>query len=168
MSKPELPLPDDEALARLLRDALRDEAPPPAVRARAVALDSATARIAQQAAKLVRRIVAVALPGADAPRPFAPALGVRGSAQRQWLYRAEECEIDLRVAARGHERWSVAGQLFGELAAERVVLDGAGGPRSAELGATREFVFVDLPAGTYSLALQAGEVEVVVPHVEVG
>ena len=168
MIDPRAPLSDDE-LGELLRRSAQDEAPPAAVRARAVAIDSVPARVARQATKLLRRIVAVALPGEGGPTtPFAPALGVRGAAGGQWLYRADECEIDLRVAPRGHERWSVAGQLFGDLDATRVVLDGPGGARSAEIGPTREFSFTDLPAGRYSLAVQAGEVEVVVPQVEVG
>ncbi len=169
MTDPRTSLTED-ALGELLRHAARDEAPPAAVRARAIALDSHPIRIAKQAAGLLRRIVAVALPDAAARSPFVPALGVRGApgTGRQWLYRAPDCEIDVRVVSRANERWSVVGQLFGELAAVRVVLEGAGSARSAEIDATREFAFVDVPAGAYSLAVQAGDVEVVVPRIEVG
>lgn len=175
--------PRDRALRDLLRRAARDEAPPAAVRARAVALaarapDARAASqaaqragdVTQQAARLLRRIVAVALLPGGAPAPFAPALGVRGSTARgqQWLYRAADCEIDLRATPGDDERWSIAGQLFGDLSAQRIVLDGPGGSRSANLGPTREFGFAGLPAGSYSLAVQAGDVEVVVPKIELG
>ncbi|MCC7042154.1 MAG: hypothetical protein IT516_17760 [Burkholderiales bacterium] len=169
MTDPRSALPE-HALGELLRQAARDEAPPAAVRARAIALDARSTRLGQQAAGLLRRLIAVALPDAAARSPFVPALGVRGGpgAGRQWLYHAPDCEIDVRVVARANERWSVVGQLFGELAAVRVVLEGAGSARSAEIDATREFVFLDVPSGAYSLAVQAGDVEVVVPHIEVG
>lgn len=168
MTEPTDSVPADDPLGELLRRAALDEAPPAALRARAIALGAAPA-IVRQVGALLRRIVAVALPG-DAVSPFGPAFGVRGGAGRgrQWLYRAADVEIDLRASPRGDDRWTIAGQLFGELAAERVVLDGAGGPRSADIGPTREFVFADLPAGSYSLAVQSIEIEVVVPLIELG
>lgn len=163
-------LPADlAAVADLLRRAAQDEAPPAAARARAIALHDDMHRLARRAGTLLRRLVAVAVPEGDASG-FAPAFGVRGAAPvgRQWLFKAEECEIDLRVTPmpRG-ERWSVAGQLLGALQAERVVLGGVQ-QASADIGPTREFGFSDLPAGRYSLTLRAGELEVVIPQFEVG
>lgn len=191
-SKPDDPDPRDQALARLLRRALQDEAPPAALRARVLALDPAAAAApgmaraadarsvralaataataAGEAARRLRSVVAQVLQApAGAALPLAPAAGLRGGAgARQWLYRAEDCEIDLRVLPGVGERWRVLGQLFGELAAQGVVLEGPGGPRRAATGPMREFGFDDLAAGRYRLAVQGAEVEVVVPQVEVG
>lgn len=163
------PVPEHtDATAELLRRAAFDEAPPAAVRARALALRGATQRVAGQAATLLRRLVAVLVPQGGVA-PLAPAFGVRGGAAlvRQWLFRADECEIDLRTQPRG-ERWLVAGQLFGAPQAERVVLAGHAGSFSAAIGATCEFSFAEVPAGRYSLTVQGGELEVVVPRFDVG
>lgn len=163
------PPSETDPLADLLRRAALDEAPPAAVRERAVALHSTTRRAVERAAKLLRRLVAVPLEGLAPLAPFAPALGVRGGAApaQQWLFRAEECEIDLRVAPSG-ERWQIAGQLFGTPQAERVVLGGGDGARSAAVGPTFEFGFADLPAGRYSLTVQGGELEVLIPDLDIG
>jgi hypothetical protein len=161
--------PDDAATAALLRRAARDEAPPAAVRARAVALRGGAAHsLASAAGALMRRVVAIAVVSGSGGG-FAPAYGVRGAAApgRQWLFRADECEIDLRIAPRG-ERWSVAGQVFGASQCVRVELASAGHQASAPLGPTREFGFVDLPPGLYSLTLKGGDVEVVIPQVDIG
>lgn len=159
----------DDPLGALLRRAALDEAPPSAVRARAVALQPGPARgLARVAGALVRRVVALAVPDGGGSA-FAPAYGVRGAAPlgRDWLFRTDECEIDLRVAPRG-ERWSVAGQVFGALRSDRVELASADHQASAALGTTREFGFVDLPPGRYSLTLRGGEVDVVIPQVDIG
>lgn len=159
------PPADDDALAALLRAALRDEAPPASVVERAVALRSPLRQLAGQAATVLRRLIAVAVP-APGGGPFAPAFGVRGIAPRQWLYRSDECEIDLRVVERGGQ-WAIVGQLFGALQAERVLLEGAQ-QAVAELGPTREFSFGALAPGSYRLVVPADEVEVVVPQIDVG
>jgi hypothetical protein len=157
----------DEALGDLLRRAALDEAPPAAARMRVIALYDRTHRLAGRAATAVRRLVAAALPDLTAS-PFAPALGVRGAAAtgRQWLFKAEECEIDLRATARG-EGWSLAGQLFGAPNAERVLLDGAK-RASAQLVPTCEFSFADLPPGRYSLTVLGGDLEVVIRQFDLG
>lgn len=159
--------PDIAATADLLRRAAHDEAPPAAVHARVVALNDPAHRFARRGSALLRRLVAVALPESGGSG-FAPAFGVRGAAPagRQWLFKADECEIDLRAMPRG-ERWSVVGQLLGTLQGERVLLGGVQ-QASADIGPTREFGFTDLPAGRYSLTVQAGDVEVVIPQFEVG
>lgn len=159
---------NDDPIGDLLRRAWRDEAPPATVRARAIALHDPVHRLAGRASALLRRLVAVAVPDFG-DSGFAPAFGVRGAAApgRQWLFKADECEIDLRAIPRG-DRWTVAGQLFGASQAERVVLDGGGEQASAEIGPTREFAFTDLSAGRYSLTVQAGELEVVIPGFDVG
>ena len=162
------PLPETDPLGDLLRRAALDEAPNALVRARAVALHGAMRRAAGEATALLRRLIAVAVPDGGGS-PFAPAFGVRGGAtpERQWLFRAEECEIDLRTAPRG-ERWLVAGQLFGAPQAERIVLAGGAVALSAAIGPTREFSFAELPAGRYSLTVQGGELEIVISQFDVG
>lgn len=161
-------LPSTDAdLGDLLRRAALDEAPPAAVRARVIALDGTLPRLAGRAGAAVRRLIAAALPDVTAS-PFAPALGVRGAAAtgRQWLFKAEECEIDLRATPRG-EAWSLAGQLFGAAQAERVLLDGPC-RASAQLGPTCEFGFAALPAGRYTLTVQGRDLEVVIPQFDLG
>lgn len=156
---------DDDALAALLRQAWRDEAPPRALVARVIGWRRAQRQAAGRAAAALRQLFAVAL-GGDTTSALAPAWGVRGTTGRQWLYHTAECEIDVRIVARG-QGFAIVGQLFGALAAERVCLSGAAGELVAPLDATREFVFADLPAGRYRLAVQAGEVEIVVPQLDV-
>lgn len=161
--------PSDDAVGELLRRALRDVAPPPAVFARAVSLRGPARRMAAQAGAVLRRLIAVAVP-MEAGSPFSPAFGMRGSASvRHWLFRADDCEIDLRIAPRG-ERWAVSGQVFGAAQTQRVVLSSVGAEplASAELGPTREFAFSDLVSGRYRLTLQGGELEVVIPEFDVG
>jgi hypothetical protein len=162
--------PGERALAELLRRAARDEAPPAAARAAAIALAAGPQAVAWHAAAVaaVRRLVALALPGASGPG-FAPALGVRGTAAegRQWLFAVEGCEIDLRTVLRG-ERWHVEGQLFGMPGAQRVLLDGGAAPASVAVGPTFEFAFADIAEGRYRLTVQAGALEIVVPQFDIG
>jgi hypothetical protein len=160
--------PEDQHLADLLRRAGQDEAAPAEVLARVVALRGSAQRLAGRASTLLRRVIAVAMPGGGASG-FTPAFGVRGGvpAGQQWLFKSDECEIDLRTARQG-ERWAVAGQLFGALGAQRVLLEGGSRPLTAELGSTREFNFADLAPGRYRLTVQAGNCEVVIPQFDVG
>lgn len=163
------PLPPDlAASAELLRRAAGDEAPPAAVHARAVAIDSVARGLVRRGSALLRQLVAVALPE-DGSGSFAPAFGVRGTpaAGRHWLFKAEECEIDLRVLPQG-DQWNVAGQIFGVPLAQRVVLDGDTRQAGIDLGPTREFTFGGLAAGTYRLTVQGGDCEIVVPRFDVG
>jgi hypothetical protein len=170
MADPAQLLNDDEALGALLRAAMHDEAPPRHVTERALALRSRVGRAAQAASSALRRLVAVVVPAAQSGTAFAPAFGVRGAAAPGWqsLYRSDECEIDLRVTPGSDERWNLAGQLFGALPAERVVIDAAGTSSSAQIGPTREFFFSALAPGLYRLSVQAGDVEVVIPRIELG
>lgn len=163
------PLPPDLAdVAALLQRAALDEAPPASVRARAVALGGTVARLQRDGKALLRRLVALAVPGPEASG-FAPAWGVRGAADAgsQWLFRVEEFEIDLRTAARG-ETWALTGQLFGMPQATRVELQGPQQARVLELGPTFEFTFDALPPGAYRLLVQGGDCEILVPGLEVG
>jgi hypothetical protein len=192
MTEPSDLASNDDSLGALLRRAAHDEAPPPAVgapagarpprparprrpgappvRARAVALHAGPARaVVAAAGALLRRVVALAVPD-DGGSAFAPAYGVRGAAApgRQWLFRTDECEIDLRVSG-GDEAWVVSGQLFGAADANRVVLSLSGAPDAVfELGPTSEFAFAGLRAGRYALTVKFAEVDIVVPEFVVG
>lgn len=167
MTAPKLP-ETDEALAALLREAARDPAAPPQVLARTIALRGPGREMARKAVAAVRRLVA--LPVFDATSGFGAAAGVRatGTSPRQMLFRAEACEIDLRISARG-SAWTVAGQLFGAQGVHQVVLSGtAGAPRTADLGPTSEFSFTGLAPGSYELTVKTTELDIVIPAVEVG
>jgi hypothetical protein len=166
MTVPRLPANDD-ALAALLREALRDPAAPPEVLARAIALRSPLREAARRAAAAVRRLIAA--PVFDAGGAFAPVAGVRGAGAmpRQLLFRAEACEVDLRLSAQG-AAWTVAGQVFGAEGAREVVLSGSAGARSAALGPTGEFSFAGLAAGRYELTVRTPELDIVIPALEVG
>jgi hypothetical protein len=167
MTAPDLPQTDDD-LAALLRAAAHDPAPPPQVLARALALRGPVREAARQAVAALRRLIAV--PVLDAASGFGAAPGVRaaGASPRQLLFRAEACEVDVRISARG-AAWSVAGQVFGAPDAREVVLAAAdGAPRTAELGPTGEFGFTGVTPGRYQLTVRTAELEIVIPSVEVG
>lgn len=163
--------PDDDASGHLLRRAWRDdEAPPAVVRARAVALHDPARRIAGRATATLRRLVAVLI-GDEGGAGFAPAFGVRGAAPAgsQWLFKAESCEIDLRLRGGDDDGWTLSGQLFGAPGARAVVLSQAdAAERTLELGPTTEFAFAGLAAGSYVLTVRADALEIVVPAIEVG
>ena len=160
--------PELAAIEDLLRRAAHDEAPPPRVLARVLALDNPSARLKQSGAALLRRLVAV-VAAEGSSLGFSPAWGVRGAtlAEGQWLFRAEDVEIDLRAVRKG-ESWAFAGQLFGMPDAERVVLEGPVPSATVVLGPTQEFAFGSLVAGSYRLTVQGGDVEVVIPRVDIG
>lgn len=166
MTAPKLPETDD-ALALLLREALRDPAAPPDVLSRAIALRSPLREAARKAAAAVRRLIAA--PVFDAAVGFAAAAGVRGAAgtARQLLFRAEAMEVDLRIGPQG-AAWVLAGQVFGAEGAREVVLSSPAGSRSAMLGPTSEFSFAGLAAGRYELTVKTPELDIVIPTVEVG
>jgi hypothetical protein len=101
---------------------------------------------------------------------FVPAPGLRGGAGQeiQTLFRAQECEIDLRLLARPDGHWKLRGQLFGLPAHTAIRLQGPAIELSTEADAGSEFAFDDLPPGAYRLALAAGALEVVIPNLELG
>lgn len=160
---------DDDRLGELLRAALHEEAPPRAWVDRVIALRSPGRQLLRAAGATLRRLVAQRVPG-GAGSGFAPAFGVRGGPGEatQMLYHAEECEVDLRLAPRADGLWNLRGQLFGLPAHTRVRLAGPAGEALAESGPTSEFAFDGLPPGAYRLVLDAGELEVVIPQIEVG
>lgn len=173
--RPSVPCGEHE-LGELLWRAASDEAPPAAVRARVVGLfgdaplqaASGASGSRSAAGALGRRLIAEWIGGGGAGG-FAPAFGMRGTAlgSSQRLYRAEQCEIDVRIVTQG-ESWQLAGQLFGIDAVKHVTLSGPGFEASAAPDVTQEFGFSALPAGTYTLTVKAGELDIVIPAIEVG
>lgn len=156
----------DESLARVLRDAARDEAPPEAVLARVIALRSPLSELTRQAGALWRRLIAQPVHEATGQAP-AMALRAAGAAAQRGLYRAEDCEVDLRVSAHGLQ-WAVTGQLFGHTGAARVTIDGDDFDAAVDVDATGEFAFADLPAARYTVTVKTGGLHIVIPGLEVG
>lgn len=176
-----------EALGQLLQRAAQDEGPTARLRAFIVGLASGAASrreaarsaatvsggvvagVAHAAAAVGRRLLAQLVVGSGGEGSLAPAFGVRGlaGARVQRLYHAEQCEIDLRVAAHG-ETWQIAGQLFGVETAQQVLLSGPAFEASVALDATQEFRFAGLTAGSYALTVTAGELAIVVRGIEAG
>jgi hypothetical protein len=167
MNQTPAPPDPDDALAALLRDAARDPAPPADVLARAVALRDPAREIVRRAGAAARRLVAALVE--ELAGDAAPAFGVRsiGASPRHLLFRAERCEVDLRIDGIG-TMWNVTGQIFGAPRAYRVVLRGEGVESAAQLGAICEFRFAGLAAGRYELAVEMPDLDIVIPALEVG
>jgi anti-sigma factor RsiW len=100
----------------------------------------------------------------------APAFGVRSgqSASRQLVYSVEGNDIDLRVTAE-EDQWIVSGQVLRENCAEaRVEIDGVTGSASTVLNDSCEFTLPPLPRGDYSLRILISDLEIAIPHLDVG
>jgi hypothetical protein len=118
---------------------------------------------------LLKRIVAAL--SFDSSSNLAPAFGVRSgqTTSRQLLYSAEENDIDLRITPE-RENWIVAGQVLGEdCVGGRIELEGRSGELTgADLNDLCEFILPPVPAGSYSVRLRLGNVEVEIPQLELG
>jgi hypothetical protein len=118
---------------------------------------------------LLKRIVAAL--SFDSNSNLAPAFGVRSgqTTSRQLLYSAEENDIDLRITPE-QENWIVAGQVLGEdCVGGRIELEGRSGElAAADLNDLCEFILPPVPAGSYTVVLRLGNVEVEIPQLEVG
>ena len=116
---------------------------------------------------LLKRIVAAL--SFDSSSNFAPAFGVRSgqTTSRQLLYSAEENDIDLRITPE-QENWIVAGQVLGEdCVGGRIELEGRSGElTAADLNDLCEFILPPVPAGSYTVRLRLGNVEVEIPQLE--
>jgi hypothetical protein len=116
---------------------------------------------------LLRRIVAAL--SFDSSSNLAPAFGVRSgqTTSRQLLYSAEENDIDLRITPE-QENWIVAGQVLGEdCVGGRIELEGRSGELTAvHLNDLCEFTLPPVPAGSYTVRLRLGNVEVEIPQLE--
>lgn len=123
-------------------------------------------RAAEAEPSLVRRVLAAL--SFDSMQPGL-AYGVRSgqAAARQMLYSAGENDLDLRVQHVG-EAWVVSGQVLGECAGGRVELKGADAEVSSELNELCEFTLHGVAAGSYTLRLLLGDVEVEIPGLQLG
>lgn len=170
--------PPDPGLEQLLRTSrtLFDASPEVQERAmaifgaaratrRAAAPEASFAALAQRLAQLVFDSLA------PAGSPYA--LGLRGdaSAARQWLFRAGEHDVDLRLdhdGLPGDRPWRLSGQVLGpeEPSTVRLVEDApAGRAVSAGMGDAGDFVFDRLPAGRWSLFIDFDGWSLVLPPV---
>jgi hypothetical protein len=86
--------------------------------------------------------------------------------ERQLLFDAEPFAIDLRIAP-ATDSWSVAGQVLGPETAGEVGVTGPVEARAA-LSNLGEFTLPPLPAGRYTMTLRLGDLEVVIPELEIG
>lgn len=116
---------------------------------------------------LLKRIVAAL--SFDSSSNLAPAFGVRSgqATSRQLLYSADENDIDLRITPE-QENWIVAGQVLGEdCVGGRIELEGQSGQlTAADLNDLCEFRLPPVPAGSYTVRLRLGNVEVEIPQLE--
>ena len=92
---------------------------------------------------------------------------------RQLLFSAEERDVDLRISwprtAGEPVGLTLAGQVLGPDDAGEVSLVRDGSPvGTVPLDEFGEFRFVGLEAGSYALTLRFGEVEIVLPPIDIG
>lgn len=98
----------------------------------------------------------------------AHAFGVRSAQSattRQMIFSAGDLDVDLRLS-QGGDGWTIAGQLLGACEEGRTVtLAARGGDEvaRADLNDMCEFALPPVPAGDYTLRLNAGGVEIEIP-----
>jgi anti-sigma factor RsiW len=139
------------------------EPPPPYVSARAKRL---IRQLAGSAAAGRRRVVAT-LSFDSARMPLAMGMRSAGQAERQLLFAAGACDLDLRVAQAGAQ-WVVSGQILGASAGEQVELHGPAGAATAALSDLCEFVLPPVAAGTYTLTLRLADLDIDIPNLAIG
>lgn len=161
----------DEALARLTVRSVQalPDAPEWLVES-AIAMWRAPAAAPLAATGLGRRIAAVL--GFDS-WAATPTLALRSASpgQRQWLFSADERDIDLRVApaAGSANLFILSGQLLGpgdDLVVS--VVQGGAGEVVATPDSFGEFRLGPLGAGRYSLTLQVAGDRIELPEIDVG
>lgn len=98
----------------------------------------------------------------------APAFGVRSgqSSTRQFVFTAEENDIDLRIKNQD-DKWIVAGQVLRvDCVGGEVVLEGSAGSTSIALNDLCEFSLPAVPPGIYSLRISLADLEVQIPKLQ--
>jgi hypothetical protein len=151
-----------ERVIGLMRTDTTEDAPPVVI-ARARRLSQARAAPAPTA----RRRVAARVHFDSLQRPLA--LGIRSGqpAARQLLLKAEGYDLDVRITPTGTD-WQVSGQLLGPDTNGQVELRGVAGTVQVELNDLGEFSLPPTSPGVYSLILRLGNLEVELPHLEIG
>jgi hypothetical protein len=93
---------------------------------------------------------------------LAPGMRADAASQRQLLYTADGCDIDLRVSTDGDLR-RINGQILGSDAPGAVIVRRAGAVvAEAPLNPLSEFSLPPLPAGTYALTVRLDTLEVII------
>jgi hypothetical protein len=151
-----------ERVIGLMRADTSEDAPP-AVIARARRLFQARAAPASTEQRRIPALVHFD----SRQRPVA--LGIRSGqpAARQLLLKAEGYDLDVRITPTGAD-WQVSGQLLGPDTNGQVELQGVAGTVQAELNDLGEFSLPPTSPGVYSLILRLGNLEVELPHLEIG
>jgi anti-sigma factor RsiW len=100
-------------------------------------------------------------------RPLA--LGVRSGqpGARQLLLKAEDYDLDVRIAPAG-AAWQVSGQLLGPDTNGQAELQGEAGMVQAKLNDLGEFSLPPTSPGVYSLIVRLGHLAVELPQLEIG
>lgn len=155
-------LADLERLISLMRADDSEDAPEHVI-ARATRL----LRPAEHQPPPLRRLIA--LLSSDSWRTPGLAAGLRSlhAWPRALILRAGERELDLQVAPRG-EQWLLSGQVLGPEMPGEVTLSGPAAHVKTTLNDLGEFTLPLVPGGRYTLAVTQGELEIVVPSLELG
>lgn len=98
---------------------------------------------------------------------LAPGLRSLHAWPRAILLRAGDRELDLQVGPRG-EQWQVSGQVLGPEMPGVVTLSGTPDQVTAPLNDLGEFVLPLVAGGRYTLTVTQGDLEIVVPNLEIG
>ena len=94
-----------------------------------------------------------------------PAFGVRSglSVARQVLYSAGDIDLDIRLAP-DDGRWSISGQILGDITAGEIELVGETGSVSTRLDNLFEFAFDPVAPGDYAMCVRVDETEISIPE----
>jgi hypothetical protein len=121
-----------------------------------------------QGARQVRRITAVLIFDSANP-PQAIPMRSNMAVKRQFVFRAEELDLDLHVTSAG-SRWIISGQVLGSDEEGRAELWGEMGMLVANtpLNDLRQFTLPAVNAGTYMLKVQLNDTMIEILGLEIG
>jgi anti-sigma factor RsiW len=96
------------------------------------------------------------------------ALGLRAAqpTTRQMLFQAGEHDLHVRISPLG-SLWSIQGQVLGANMGGNVALHGSDIALEADLNELHEFTLPPVPAGSYTLTLHTGELDIEIPELEI-
>lgn len=128
------------------------------------------------APSLLQRILAVVTFDSGAASPLAFGMRSAGGTTRQMLFSAEGHDVDLRISpadesrgAAGSAEWVLAGQVLGPEAEGAVIVSDGSGAETARvaLNDMGEFRLPAVTPGDYTVTLKLGQIEIVLPAVQV-
>jgi hypothetical protein len=128
------------------------------------------------APSLLQRILAVVTFDSGAASPLAFGMRSAGGTTRQMLFSAEGHDVDLRISpadesrgAAGSAEWVLAGQVLGPEAEGAVIVSDGSGLETARvaLNDMGEFRLPAVSSGDYTVTLKLGQIEIVLPAVQV-